>query len=189
MSTLTPSEKDKNQAVASFACIVCAVMCVLIIMFFLNNTFRNPVGVKNISSWKQSLRNSPDKKYLELLKISLVKSLEDSTYLFMSDSALVELLEDAEIVEIKGYVPTVESVNALKGSTLEERSLQGNYFAVKINDVYVLIANEEYIPVWGTRPIERSRFTIKNKIVSHTAEKFSAVFLYSFNKTLRLVLS
>ena len=186
MSTLTPSEKDKSIGSALGALIVAVVVMITVMMVF-NDTFRNPVGAKNISNWKQSLQNSPDKKYLELLRISLMKSLEDSTYLSMSDSALVDLLEDAEIVQVKGYVPKVQSESALQGSTLEKRSIQGNYFAVKVGDIYVLIADEKYTPVWGTRPIQGNQFKFKNKNASRTAEKFSAVFLYSFNKFLRLV--
>ncbi len=188
MDTQLSLSKDRKMFYALVIKIFCTAILVAAIMYSFNDYFRNPKQMKSLAEWKQLLKNNPDKEYLELLKISLSKSLEDPRYLTMSDSALVKILSDAKVVEIQGSVPKVveiegavpkvQSENVLKGSNLKEEAVTKNYFVITNDDVYVLVADENYVVVWGKRPIKVIHSKFKQKIAMRTAENFSAVFYF-----------
>lgn len=124
-------------------------------LYLFNDAFRNPQGhLKTIEEWKSSLKSHTDKKYLNQFRTSLVLSLEDSTYLSIGDSELVSLLMTAKIISVSGYVPRVEQTKEQQKNRMHDRYIRDDYFAVELKGHYVLIANKECIPVWGTRPLE-----------------------------------
>ncbi len=133
--------------------VLLAALCTGFLMYMFNDAFRNPRRVKSIEQWKKDLQSGPDSRYLGLIKKSFALSLEDSSYYSMSDSEVVAILLSAQIISAKGYVPRVEDTHS-KVIQKYRSGFQNEYIAVRIKDRYVLVADRDYIPVWGTRPFE-----------------------------------
>lgn len=154
MSTEKQISKDGDMVYA-FIPVLLAGFIVGLVMYYFNDKIRNPDGHRvSIKEWKLSLRSKFNSQYFDQIRTSLMLSLNDSTYLSLSDSQLVSLLMSAQVVSVSGYVPKVEEFDREDRVRMRDRYAQGEYFAIVINHEYVLVVNNQCVPVWGTRPLE-----------------------------------
>lgn len=163
-----------------YACVavICAGTVMALLMYFFNDNFRDPQKEKNIKEWKISLKSGYSHHYFDMIRTSLVLSLSDSSYFALSDSSLVELLLKAETVSVTGYVPQV-TINSTE-YPVEKRKMyaQEEYFAVIIDGLYVLIADRNYTPVWGTRPVDTKVVPSPQIKALRTPQKYSLRLFY-----------
>lgn len=170
------------------ACSIVILGALIMVLFM--RIFDESQKKKSIDLWKTSLKSNPDKRYLDLMRTSLVLSLQDSSYCNISDEDIVSILLSAEIVSTKGYIPKVEDQQNIKSIRKNNKKTPEEYYAVIIGNQYVFVADKDYAPVWGTRPLEPKIVPGPNTKTLRMPQKITLWhFLFSFYETLWFKLS